>query len=128
GWGGVDGRLLVWGGLFDGSRGGGFFRALRRARSEEEALAAIQEEFALDDEPLTVVREDHVRLHRSILALSAHAAPARVRLRRQDLVAALLVFALVAFTGLPGVIPFLVLADFHRALDLPNIVLVALLF
>jgi len=127
-WGVIDATLFVFGGLFHRSQRARFFRALRRARSEEEALAAIQEEFALDDEPLTVVREDHVRLHRSILALSAHAAPARVRLRRQDLVAALLVFALVAFTGLPGVIPFLVLDDFHRALDLANIVLVSLLF
>ena len=127
-WGVIDATLFVFGGLFHRSQRARFFRAVRSARSEEEALAAIQEEFALEDEPLTVVREDHVRLHRSILALSSHAAPARVRLRRRDLVSALLVFGLVAFTGLPGVIPFLLLDDFHRALDLANIVLVCLLF
>jgi hypothetical protein len=127
-WGVIDATLFVFSGLFHRSQRARFFRALKSARSEEDALAAIREEFALEDEPLTVVREDHARLHRSILALSAHATPARVHLRRRDLVSALFVFALVAFTGLPGVIPFLLLDDFNVALRLSNIVLVSLLF
>jgi len=127
-WGVIDATLFVFGGLFHRSQRARFFRVLKSARSEEEALDAIREEFALEDEPLSVVREDHARLQRSILALSVHAAPRSVHLRRRDLVPAFFVFALVAFTGLPGVVPFLLVDDFDLALGLSNIVLVSLLF
>src|SRR5262245_23705167 len=127
-WGVIDATLFIFGGLFHRSQRARFFRALKSARREEEALAAVREEFTLEDQPLTVVPEDHARLYRSILTLSAHATPTRVHLRRQDLVAAFFVFALVSFTGLPGVIPFLLLDDFDLALRLSNLVLVSLLF
>jgi VIT1/CCC1 family predicted Fe2+/Mn2+ transporter len=51
-----------------------------------------------------------------------------VGVRREDLVAAFLVFLLVSATGLPGVIPFLLLDDSYLALRLSNVVLVSLLF
>jgi hypothetical protein len=127
-WGVIDATLFVFGGLFQRSQRARFYGAVRRARSEEEALAAIRDEFALEDVPLSVVREDHARLHRSILALGVHGTPKRVKLRRQDFVSAFFIFALVAFTGLPGVIPFLLLDDFDLALDLSNVVLISLLF
>src|SRR5262245_33643680 len=127
-WGVIDATLFVFGGLFQRSQRARFYGAVRHARSEEEALAVIREEFALEDVPLDVVREDHARLHRSILTLGTHGTPKRVKLRRQDLVSAFLIFALVAFTGLPGVIPFLLLDDVDLALDLSNAILIALLF
>lgn len=127
-WGVIDATLFVLGGLFHRSRRAHFFRALKKTRSQEEALAAVQREFALEDVPLNVVREDHARLHQSILALSLHATPRRVKLRRQDFVSALLVFALVSFTGLPGVIPFLLWDDFQLALRVSDAVLISLLF
>src|SRR5262245_56568827 len=47
-WGVIDATLFVMGGLFHRSRRARFFRSLRNARNDEEALAWLQEEFALD--------------------------------------------------------------------------------
>jgi hypothetical protein len=127
-WGVIDAVLFVLGGLFYRSQRARFFRELRSARSEAEALAAIQEEFGLEEEPLAVLSEDRVRLYQSILALSAHATPARVGVRRRDFVSAFVVFALVSATALPGVIPFLLLEDSYLALRVSNVLLILLLF
>ena len=126
-WGVIDAVLFVLGGMFYRSQRARFFRGLRIARSEAEALAAIREEFGLEDEPLNVPAEDRARLYRSILALGVHAAPARVKLRRRDFVSAIVVFVLVSATALPGVIPFLLLDDSYMALRLSNAVLIVLL-
>src|SRR5262245_64117257 len=80
-WGVIDATLFVFGGLFYRSQRARFFRSVKSARNEEEALAAVRKEFTLEDEPLTVVSEDHERLYRSILALSTHAMPKRVHLQ-----------------------------------------------
>jgi hypothetical protein len=127
-WGVIDAVLFVLGSMFYRSQRARFFRGLRSARSEAEALAAIQEEFGLEDEPLAVPPEDRARLYQSILPLSAHAAPARVGLHRRDFVSAFIVFVLVSATALPGVIPFLLLDDSYLALRLSNAVLIVLLF
>ena len=126
-WGVIDAVLFVLGSLFHRRRRARFFRELRGARGEADALAAIQEEFGLEEEPLAVLQEDRTRLYKSILALSAHAKPARVRLRQRDLVSALIVFALVSATALPGVVPLLLLPDPYLALRLSNVVLILLL-
>jgi VIT1/CCC1 family predicted Fe2+/Mn2+ transporter len=63
-----------------------------------------------------------------MLALSAHAKPARVHLRRRDFVSAFFVFVLVSATAIPGVIPLLLIADSSLALAVSNVVLVLLLF
>jgi len=126
-WGVIDAVLFVLGSMFYRSQRARFFRGLKIARGEAEALAAIQEEFGLEDEPLAVAPEDRVRLYRSILALSVHAAPARVKLRRRDFISAILVFVLVSATALPGVIPFLLVGDPYLALRVSNVVLNLLL-
>jgi VIT family. len=127
-WGVIDATLFVLNSLFYRSRHARFFRMLKNVRSEAEALAAVQEEFGLEDEPLAVHPEDRDRLYRSLLALSARATPARVGPRRQDFVSAFIVFALVSATALPGVIPLLLLADSNLALHVSNWVLIVLLF
>jgi hypothetical protein len=127
-WGVIDGVLFVLGSMFYRSQRARFFRGLRNARGELEALAAIREEFGLEDEPLAIPPEDRARLYRSILALSVHAAPARVKLRRRDIVSAFVVFILVSATALPGVIPFLLLDDSHLAIRVSNVALNLLLF
>ena len=127
-WGVIDAVLFVLASLFYRSQRARFYRALRGARNEAEALAIVQEEFALADEPLAILPEDRTRLYQSILALSARAAPARARLKRRDFSAALVVFVLVSATAAPGVIPFLLLEDSDLALRLSNFVLVLLLF
>jgi hypothetical protein len=127
-WGIIDAVLFVLNGLFYRSQQARFYRGVRNAASETEALAALQAEFGLEDEPIAVDPEDRLRLYQSMLVLSAHAKPARVRLRRQDIVAAFIVFLLVSATALPGAIPFLFIDDPYVALRVSNFVLVALLF
>src|SRR5262245_56938053 len=127
-WGVIDATLYVLGSLFYRSQRAQFFRALKSTRSEAEALAAIQEEFGLEDEPLAIQPEDRARLYQSILALSGHSTLARVRLLPRDFLSALIVFVLVSATALPGVIPFLLLKDSYLALRLANLVLILLLF
>ena len=78
--------------------------------------------------PLAVPPEDRAHLYHSILALSAHATPARGGLYRRDFASAFVVFVLVSATALPGVIPFLLLDDSYMALRLSNAVLILLLF
>ncbi len=127
-WGVIDATLFVLNSLFYRSRHARFFRALKITRSETEALAALEEEFGLEDEPLAAHPEDRARLYQSLLALSARATPARKGLRRQDFVAAAIVFALVSATAVPGVIPLLLLADSNLALHVSNWLLILLLF
>ena len=69
-WGVIDAVLFVLGSMFYRSQRARFFRGLRIARNEAEALAAIQEEFGLEDEPLAVATEDRVRLYRCLLYTS----------------------------------------------------------
>jgi VIT1/CCC1 family predicted Fe2+/Mn2+ transporter len=127
-WGVIDATLFVLNSLFYRSRHVRFFLALRTVRSEAEALAAVEEEFGLEEEPLAVHPEDRARLYQSLLALSVRATPAQAGLRRQDFVSALIVFGLVSATAAPGVIPLLLLADSNLALHVSNWVLILLLF
>ena len=127
-WGVIDAVLFMLGALFYRGQRARFYRALRNARNDAEALATVREEFSLEDEPLAILPEDRVRLHQSILALTAQAVPARARLLPRDFAGAFAVFALVSATALPGVIPFLLLGDSELALRLSNLVLILLLF
>lgn len=127
-WGVIDAVLFVLGNLFHRSQRARFYRSLRSASSQAEALAALQDEFGLDDEPLAARPEDRARLYEAMLTLSAHAAPARARLLARDFSSAAVVFLLVSVTALPGVIPFLLLKDSDLALRVSNTVLILLLF
>lgn len=127
-WGIIDAVLFVLGSLFHRSQRARFYRRLTNATNAADAVAAVEDEFGLEDEPIVIRPEDRARLHEAILALSVRAAPARARLRRRDLLAALVVFALVSATALPGVIPLLLIADVNLALQISNWLLVFLLF
>ena len=127
-WGVIDAVLFVLGSLFHRSRRARFYRTLKTARDDTEALARIQDEFGFEDEPVAIQPEDRARLHDAILVLSARAAPPRARLMRQDFSAALIVFFLVSAMALPGVIPFFLLDDSNLALRVSNTVLILLLF
>jgi VIT family len=127
-WGMIDATLFVLNSLFYRSRHARFFRALKNTRSETEALAAVEEEFGLEDEPFAAHPEDRARLYQSLLALSTRSTPARKGLRRQDFIAAAIVFALVSATAVPGVIPLLLLTDSNLALHVSNWLLILMLF
>jgi VIT1/CCC1 family predicted Fe2+/Mn2+ transporter len=127
-WGIIDAVLFVLGNIFHRSRRARLVRAVQSAGSEAEGLALIRREFDPDDTAVAVRPEDSARFFHSVLAVAAHAGPARARLLRGDIEAALVVFLLVSATALPGVIPFLVIADPDIALRVSNLVLILLLF
>jgi len=127
-WGLIDAVLFLLNMLFYRSQRARFYRTLRDATSDTEALAAIQKEYGFEDEPLAVDPADRARLYQSMLALSAHAKPTHVGLKARDFVAAFAVFVLVSATAVPGLIPFLVFDDWQVALRVSNVVLISLLF
>src|SRR5262245_40760946 len=77
-WGVIDGVLFVLGVLYHRSRRARFYRALKGAGSEGEAMAAVEEEFGLEDEPLAIAPADRARLHQAIHALAANAPSGKV--------------------------------------------------
>jgi VIT1/CCC1 family predicted Fe2+/Mn2+ transporter len=101
--GGIDAVLFVLGNLFYRSQRARFFRGLKGARNEAEALSI------------------HPGPERSRRSRS------RARAGR-DFWSACVVFALVSATALPGVLPFLLLKDPELAIRVSNLVLVLLLF
>ncbi|HEY7687695.1 MAG TPA: VIT1/CCC1 transporter family protein [Dongiaceae bacterium] len=127
-WGVIDGVLFVLGVLYYRSRRARFYRALKGAGSEAEAMAVVQDEFGLEDEPLAIAPDDRARLHQAIHALAANAAAGKVRLYGRDFMAAFVVFVLVAVTAVPGIVPFLLIEDPNLALRVSNAVLILLLF
>ena len=127
-WGVIDGVLFVLGVLYHRSRRARFYRALKGAGSEAEALAVVQDEFGLEDEPLAIAPDDRARLHQAIHALAANSAAGKVRLHGRDFMAAFIVFVLVAVTAVPGIVPFLLIENADLALRVSNAVLLLLLF
>ena len=127
-WGVIDAVLFVLGGLFYRSRRARFHRALLNVRNEADALAVLEEEFDLEDEPLEFRAEDRERLYEALLALGAHAKLANPRLRRRDVLGALFIVALVSAAALPGAVPLLLFTDPGLALHVSNWLLITLLF
>jgi hypothetical protein len=127
-WGVIDAVFFLLGGLFHRSRRARFYRTLKSSDNDVEALAALEEEFGLEDEPLAVGIEDRASLYRAMLAVSTHAAPARARLLPRDFLAAAVIFLLVSAAALPAVLPFLLLEDSDLALHVSNVLQVLLLF
>ena len=128
-WGIIDAALFVLGTLYQRSQRLRLVRAVQGAASEAEALALIRRDFDLDDAAIAIGPPEQARFHQSVLVMATQAqAPRQTPLRRSDLAGALVVFLLVSATALPGVIPFLVIADPDVALRVSNLVLVLLLF
>jgi VIT1/CCC1 family predicted Fe2+/Mn2+ transporter len=126
-WGVIDGALYLIGSVFSRNQRIHFVRKLRQTTSEAEAMAAIREEFGLEDEP-DMPAEDRAAFHRVIPDIMRHARTERARLRPKDFQAAAIIAALVALTALPGIVPFLVLSDGYLALRSANVIQLCLLF
>jgi VIT1/CCC1 family predicted Fe2+/Mn2+ transporter len=127
-WGVIDGVLLVLGRAFHRSRRARFIRALQSVHAEDEALAAVRDEFAIDDESLVVPAPDSARFYEAILAIARRAVPRRRAVFGSDVGAAVTVFVLVSATALPAVLPFLLIGNPAIALRASNVLLVLLLF
>jgi VIT family len=126
-WGIIDAVLYLLGSVFSRNQRIHFVRKLRAATSEAEAMAAIRNEFGLEDEPV-MLEQDRAAFHRVVLDILRHASTERARLRLQDYQAALVIAVLVSLTAVPGVLPFLFLDDGYLALRIANLIQIILLF
>jgi VIT1/CCC1 family predicted Fe2+/Mn2+ transporter len=123
----IDAVLYLIGTLFYRNQRIHFVRRLKAAASDQEALAAIREEFDLEDEPIESDR-DRATVYAVALDLLKRGRTRRADLRRSDYIAALLIAILVALTAIPGTVPFLLIEDDTLALRTANVVQIALLF
>jgi hypothetical protein len=126
-WGVIDAVLYLIGSVFSRNRRVQFVRKLRAATNDVEAMAAIREEFGLEDEPV-LSDADREAFHRLVLDIMRHAGTERAHLRLQDYQAALVIALVVSLTAVPGVLPFLFIADGHLALVVANTIQICLLF
>jgi hypothetical protein len=123
-WGLVDAIMYLMGCLADRATDRRTLAAVTRARTAEEARAAI-----VDHLPSTVASvltlADLDRIH---AALSAVAIPKRpVGLTREDWLGAIAVFLLVFAATVPIVVPFLIVHDALTALRVSNAVAIAMM-
>lgn len=126
-WGTIDAVLYLIGSLFNRNQRIHFVRKLRAAASDAAALAAIREEFGLEDEP-DMSAEDRAAFHRVVLDILKRASADPARLRWRDVQAAGVIVALVSLTAVPGILPFLFFQDGYLALRLANLIQICLLF
>jgi VIT1/CCC1 family predicted Fe2+/Mn2+ transporter len=127
-WGIIDAVLFVLSTRFERSRRHRLARAVRDAPDGEAALALIRAEL---DPGLATVTEpaDRERLYQGVHDLIRRGSAEPVAFTREEWMAGLSVFVLVAATALPAALPFLVLPDDPQlALRVSNALLVALLF
>ena len=125
-WGVIDGVFYLLGEKFNRNRRMQFIRQLQATTDERQAIALVQEEFGLDDEP--PVRDgDRAEFHRTLTTMLLHGRAERARFRPDDFVAAGIVCVLVSITALPGVIPLLLIGDTMLALRIANVLQVGLL-
>ena len=126
-WGVIDGALYLLGTLFNRNRRRQFVRQLQAAPDEAAAFAMIETEFDLADEP-AVRPERKADFHAAVLAMLSNAGTRRAGLRRDDLIAALLIAVLVSAAAVPGIAALLLIADVQAALAIANFVQIGLLF
>jgi hypothetical protein len=126
-WGIIDGALYLLGSLFSRGQRNHFIRKLRKVSSQTEAIAAIREEFALDDDHIAQ-EQDLAAFYKATLDVLRHARLERARLRGRDFMAALMIALLVAATAVPGAVPILLVGDGAVALRLANALQLGLLF
>jgi hypothetical protein len=126
-WGAIDAVFHLLGSQFNRNRRVRFVRRLQAAASDEQAIALIREEFALEGEPPTRA-EDRAAFHRALLELLRNASAERARFSPGDFAAAAIVLALVTLTALPGLVPLLLIDHVDTALRAANALQVVLLF
>jgi VIT1/CCC1 family predicted Fe2+/Mn2+ transporter len=125
-WGFVDGVMYVLRTLVTR---GHKLDVLRRVRAQSEAGEGAR---VLRDEigafGTLLLASDLENLRQRIVALPADRLPERPRLRRDDLVGACSVFALVVLSTFPVVLPFVFVDDLQRAMRVSAAIAIAMLF
>ena len=126
-WGVIDAVFYLLGSVFNRNRRIRFVQQLQATTSDDQAIALIREEFALEGEPPTRA-EDRAAFQRSVLELLRHAGTERAKFRSEEFVAAVIILVLVSLAALPGLIPLLMMDDVATALRIANGLQIVLLF
>ncbi len=126
-WGIIDGMFYLVGTRFGRNQAAHLIRRLRRAHSDEDALALIEREVALDETLLTNPR-DRARLRQLLVQVLARADGRRARNTPREFAAAAVVCALVTVSAVPGVVSLLLNEDAQTAQVVANVAQVGLLF
>ena len=126
-WGIIDAALYLIGQLSERGRMRRLIRTIQSEASPDRALALVDREVAARF-PGFESRASRAAIAREVLESARELKLPTGRVTLADLWAGLAVFALVFFTALPAVVPFLVVRDAHVALRASNAVLIGLLF
>ena len=126
-WGIIDGLMYVMGCLFERSRQARFIRKVRSTPVAEHAIALFRRELDPKLEAVTS-QEARTRLYADMVATARQAEPLPTKVTKEDVYGGIASFALVFFTTVPAVLPFLFIDDLHRALRTSNFLLIGLLF
>jgi hypothetical protein len=126
-WGIIDAAMFVMGSLFLRAQLSRFHRLMQEAKDHKTGIAAIRRvidrrygEFSAP--------EDVDHLAEGIYRTMKGRRRLRARVKRDDLMGALIVFALVAGPSLPPALPFLFVDDPFVAIRLSNAILIGMLF
>lgn len=125
-WGLIDGGMYVMNSVLERTRKQNLVRAIQSA-PDESALALIEEELGDSLQAITSPTGRRDLFRRTLTHLRSTTAP-QSRIRKQDLLAALAVFWLVARSAVLAILPFLVLRDRFTALRVSNLLLLGMLF
>jgi len=126
-WGIIDAAMFVMGSLFHRAQLSRFHRLMQEAKNHEAGIAAIRRvidrrygEFSTP--------EDVDQLAEGIYRTMKGRRRLRARVKRDDLMGALIVFALVAGPSLPPALPFLFVDDPFVAIRFSVAILIGMLF
>jgi hypothetical protein len=126
-WGIIDAAMFVMGSLFLRAQLSRFHRLMQEAKDHKTGIAAIRRvidrrygEFSAP--------EDVDHLAEGIYRTMKGRRRLRARVKRDDLVGALIVFGLVAGPSLPPALPFFFVDDPFVAIRLSNAILIGMLF
>jgi VIT1/CCC1 family predicted Fe2+/Mn2+ transporter len=126
-WGLIDGVMVAMNRLAERGRLQRVAREVRAAATPAAALGVVRRELEPTLGPL-VGSEERERLYAEVRQRAAALPAERVRLERDDVLAALASFWLVFLSTIPAVLPFLVLSPARLALRVSNALLLLLLF
>jgi hypothetical protein len=126
-WGLIDGAMYVLSSLCDRSRKARLIESIKKAASEEDALAMVGLELDPGLEPFTSPQE-RTDLYPAVLKRLRKVTPERTRVKKEDVYGAITIFWLVFLSSIPAVAPFLVLQDRFLALRVSNLLLLTMLF
>ena len=126
-WGIIDGFLFLLGRVFERRRIASFCAGLAALGDQQAGLDHLRTELSNDLADIGNTN-DRERFYASILAATKLHPSMPVRVTREDLRGAALVFLLVVATAIPAAVPFLIIGDPYVALRVSNGILAALLF